>query len=101
MIRELADKYGKTPAQIVIRWHLDCGLVVIRNPSPLPVSRKTLLSGISVSIKMGRGEIIKLDQENASAPIRISSADWRIYRIHARRCRRAFAIRTLRNNYAR
>ncbi len=52
VIRELADKYGKTPAQIVIRWHLDCGLVVIRNPSPLPVSRKTLLSGISVSIKM-------------------------------------------------
>ena len=26
---DLADKYGKTPAQIVIRWHLDSGLVVI------------------------------------------------------------------------
>jgi 2,5-diketo-D-gluconate reductase A len=26
---KLADKYGKTPAQIVIRWHLDSGLVVI------------------------------------------------------------------------
>ncbi|CFR21940.1 2,5-didehydrogluconate reductase DkgA [Yersinia kristensenii] len=29
VIRELAQKYGKTPAQIVIRWHLDCGLIVI------------------------------------------------------------------------
>lgn len=29
IIRDLAAKYGKTPAQIVIRWHLDSGLVVI------------------------------------------------------------------------
>lgn len=29
VIRKLAQKYGKTPAQIVIRWHLDCGLIVI------------------------------------------------------------------------
>lgn len=29
VIRALADKYGKTPAQVVIRWHLDSGLVVI------------------------------------------------------------------------
>lgn len=28
-IRRLAAKYGKTPAQIVIRWHLDCGRIVI------------------------------------------------------------------------
>ncbi len=29
IIKSLAKKYGKTPAQIVIRWHLDSGLVVI------------------------------------------------------------------------
>ncbi len=29
IIKQLAQKYGKTPAQIVIRWHLDSGLVVI------------------------------------------------------------------------
>ncbi len=29
VIKGLAKQYGKTPAQIVIRWHLDCGLVVI------------------------------------------------------------------------
>lgn len=29
IIRELAQKYAKSPAQIVIRWHLDSGLVVI------------------------------------------------------------------------
>ena len=29
IIRKLAEKYGKTPAQIVIRWHIDSALVVI------------------------------------------------------------------------
>ncbi|MFC0141056.1 2,5-didehydrogluconate reductase DkgA [Erwinia mallotivora] len=29
IIKKLARKYGKTPAQIVIRWHLDSGIVVI------------------------------------------------------------------------
>jgi len=29
LLKELADKYGKTPAQIVIRWHLQLGLVTI------------------------------------------------------------------------
>jgi len=29
MITSLAEKYGKSPAQIVIRWHLDIGNVVI------------------------------------------------------------------------
>jgi 2,5-diketo-D-gluconate reductase A len=26
---EIAERYGKTAAQVIIRWHLDCGLVVI------------------------------------------------------------------------
>ena len=29
VIRELAGKYGKTPAQVVLRWHLQLGNVVI------------------------------------------------------------------------
>jgi len=29
IIQALAQKYGKTPAQVVIRWHLDSGLIVI------------------------------------------------------------------------
>ncbi|WP_434388361.1 2,5-didehydrogluconate reductase DkgA [Melittangium boletus] len=29
IIRALGQKYGKTPAQVVIRWHLDQGLIVI------------------------------------------------------------------------
>lgn len=37
VIRHLADKYGKTPAQIVIRWHLDNDRVVI--PKSVRVER--------------------------------------------------------------
>lgn len=29
LVRALAEKHGKTPAQIVLRWHLDNGLLVI------------------------------------------------------------------------
>jgi diketogulonate reductase-like aldo/keto reductase len=39
VITSLADKYGKTPAQIVIRWHLELGNVVI--PKSVTPSRIT------------------------------------------------------------
>ncbi|MDC9622738.1 2,5-didehydrogluconate reductase DkgA [Xenorhabdus sp. XENO-7] len=29
LVQHLATKYEKTPAQIVIRWHLDCGMIAI------------------------------------------------------------------------
>ncbi|MBD2821006.1 2,5-didehydrogluconate reductase DkgA [Xenorhabdus sp. 42] len=29
LVEQLAMKYGKTPAQIVIRWHLECGMIAI------------------------------------------------------------------------
>lgn len=29
LVRELSNKYGKSPAQIILRWHLDNGLLVI------------------------------------------------------------------------
>lgn len=37
VIQKLAQQYGKSPAQIVIRWHLDSGLVVI--PKSITASR--------------------------------------------------------------
>jgi 2,5-diketo-D-gluconate reductase A len=29
VLTEIAERHGKTAAQVIIRWHLDCGLVVI------------------------------------------------------------------------
>lgn len=33
LVLELAEKYGKTPAQVVLRWHLDSGLTAVAKSS--------------------------------------------------------------------
>lgn len=33
MITDLAQRYGKTPGQIVLRWHIELGLVAIPKSS--------------------------------------------------------------------
>lgn len=33
LVLELAEKYGKTPVQVVLRWHLDLGLAVVPKSS--------------------------------------------------------------------
>ncbi|AKH87895.1 2,5-didehydrogluconate reductase DkgA [Edwardsiella tarda] len=56
-IRRLAAKYGKTPAQIVIRWHLDCGRIVI----PKTVSAMRLKENIAVfDFKLEAGELAQI-----------------------------------------
>lgn len=68
VIRELADKYGKTPAQIVIRWHLDSGLVVI----PKSVTPARIVENFNVwDFRLDKdelGEIAKLDAGKRLGP---------------------------------
>lgn len=68
IIRELADKYGKTPAQIVIRWHLDSGLVVI----PKSVTPARIVENFNVwDFRLDKdelGEIAKLDKGTRLGP---------------------------------
>ena len=65
---DLADKYGKTPAQIVIRWHLDSGLVVI----PKSVTPSRIVENFDVwDFRLDKdelGEIAKLDQGKRLGP---------------------------------
>lgn len=56
VITSLADKYGKTPAQIVIRWHLELGNVVI----PKSVTPARIVENIDVFD-------IELDSEDVEA----------------------------------
>ena len=68
VIHQLADKYGKTPAQIVIRWHLDSGLVVI----PKSVTPSRIAENFNVwDFRLDKdelSEIAKLDQGKRLGP---------------------------------
>ncbi len=68
IIRKLAEKYGKTPAQIVIRWHLDSGLVTI----PKSVTATRIEENFRVwDFRLEKdelGEIAKLDNGTRLGP---------------------------------
>lgn len=58
-IRELAQKHGKTPAQIVIRWHLDRGFVVI----PKSVTPSRIEENFQVfDFKLSAAELQRISQ---------------------------------------
>ncbi|MCE0489908.1 2,5-didehydrogluconate reductase DkgA [Pantoea sp. Mb-10] len=68
IIRHLAKKYGKTPAQIVIRWHLDSGLVVIpKSVTPARIHENFQVFDFRLD-KSEISEIAKLDSGNRLGP---------------------------------
>lgn len=74
IIRDLAEKYGKSPAQIVIRWHLDSGLVVIpKSVTPARIAENFNVWDFRLD-KDELGEIAKLDQASVWGQTRTSSA---------------------------
>lgn len=66
-IRRIAEKHGKSPAQIVLRWHLDLGLMVI----PKSSTPARIAENIDVFD-------FKLDREDHAAIAKVDSADGRI-----------------------
>lgn len=68
IIKSLAKKYGKTPAQIVIRWHLDSGLVVIpKSVTPARIEENFKVFDFRLD-KHEVSEIAKLDSGNRLGP---------------------------------
>lgn len=58
IIQTLAKKYAKSPAQIVIRWHLDSGQVVI----PKSVTESRIKENFDVfDFKLDKGELLAID----------------------------------------
>ena len=58
VIAELAGKYGKSPAQVIVRWHLDHGFSVI----PKSVNSGRILANFDVfDFKLGRDELDRID----------------------------------------
>lgn len=61
LLLEIGEKYGKTAAQIIIRWHLQNGLVVI----PKSVTPKRIQSNIDVNdFELTSDEMKKVDALN-------------------------------------
>ena len=68
VIKQLAKKYDKTPAQIVIRWHLDSGLVVIpKSVTPSRIEENFRVFDFRLQ-KTEIGEIAALDQGKRLGP---------------------------------
>lgn len=66
-LTEIAAKYGKTAAQVVIRWHLDSDLIVI----PKTVRRERMLENLDVSD-------FRLDDGDMARIAGLDSADGRL-----------------------
>lgn len=66
-IEELARKHGKTPAQVIIRWHLDSGLIVI----PKSVTPSRIRENLDVfGFQLDAGDLARIAE--------LDSADGRI-----------------------
>ncbi len=57
----LAEKYGKTPAGVIMRWHVQMGTSIIPGSRTPPTSPTTRTSSTSPSPKTRMAEIAKLD----------------------------------------
>ncbi len=64
-VDRLADKYGMTPAQIVLRWHLQLGLVAIpKSADPLRIKQNINLFGFELT-EDEVGSLTALDRGDA------------------------------------
>ncbi len=57
LLVELARAYGKTPAQVVLRWHLDHGFVVI----PKSARRERIQENLDIGFELSKPDVARLD----------------------------------------
>ncbi len=68
VVTGLADKHGRTPAQVVLRWHIELGNVVIpKSVTPSRVSENYDIFGFSLD-EEDMAEIARLDRGERTGP---------------------------------
>ncbi len=62
VVEEVAEKHGRTPAQVVLRWHVQNGLVAI----PKSANRDRMVQNLAVfDFELDAGDLAKLDTLDA------------------------------------
>lgn len=72
VINQIALKYGKTPAQVIIRWHLQQGIIAIpksQTPSRIKENYDALLFGLSPEDMQAINELDKADGKIGPDPL--------------------------------
>ena len=70
VVEEVAEKHGRTPAQVVLRWHVQNGLVVI----PKSASPERMAQNLAIfDFELDNGDIAKLDTLDAGPDAGVDS----------------------------
>src|SRR4051794_25565580 len=64
VVKDLATKYGKTPAQIILRWHLEHGVAVV----PKSVRVERIKENFAVfDFRLTSEEVAAIDRQDTGA----------------------------------
>ena len=65
ILKEIAEKYGKTPAQIILRWNVQQGVIVI----PKSVHKERMRENLNIwDFKLEEADMMRIAQLDKDCP---------------------------------